>query len=66
MDGLYFLVNGGWSSWSPWRECKCLGKPFQGRKRTRSCTNPIPINGGSECIGPQIQKSPDCLSCPGK
>uniref|UniRef100_A0A1B0A5R6 Ig-like domain-containing protein n=1 Tax=Glossina pallidipes TaxID=7398 RepID=A0A1B0A5R6_GLOPL len=61
---LIVYVNGGWSSWSPWRECKCLGKPFQGRKRTRSCTNPIPINGGSECIGPQIQKSPDCLSCP--
>uniref|UniRef100_A0A1A9V945 Ig-like domain-containing protein n=1 Tax=Glossina austeni TaxID=7395 RepID=A0A1A9V945_GLOAU len=61
---LIVYVNGGWSSWSPWRECKCLGKPFQGRKRTRSCTNPIPINGGSECIGPQIQKSPDCLTCP--
>ncbi|XP_061389249.1 netrin receptor unc-5-like, partial [Musca vetustissima] len=61
---LIVYVNGGWSSWSSWRDCKCPGKPAQGRKRTRMCNNPIPMNGGAECSGPTIQKSADCLPCP--
>ncbi|XP_060655039.1 netrin receptor unc-5 isoform X3 [Drosophila nasuta] len=61
---LIVYVNGGWSAWSPWRECKCSGKPSQGRKRTRTCTNPMPLNGGAQCAGPQIQKSADCAACP--
>ncbi|XP_018788809.1 PREDICTED: netrin receptor unc-5 [Bactrocera latifrons] len=60
---LIVYVNGGWSSWSPWRECKCLGKLSQGRKRVRFCNNPIPMNGGSLCSGAQVQKSADCVSC---
>ncbi|XP_067629271.1 netrin receptor unc-5 isoform X2 [Eurosta solidaginis] len=61
---LIVYVNGGWSSWSPWKECKCSGKLIQGRKRVRFCNNPIPLNGGSLCSGAQIQKSADCISCP--
>ncbi|XP_011290181.1 netrin receptor unc-5 [Musca domestica] len=61
---LIVYVNGGWSSWSSWRDCKCPGKPAQGRKRTRMCNNPLPMNGGAECSGPQIQKSADCIPCP--
>uniref|UniRef100_A0A6P4E7I9 Netrin receptor UNC5 n=1 Tax=Drosophila rhopaloa TaxID=1041015 RepID=A0A6P4E7I9_DRORH len=61
---LIVYVNGGWSTWSPWRECKCAGKPSQGRKRSRTCNNPMPLNGGAQCPGPQIQKSPDCAACP--
>ncbi|XP_022228372.2 netrin receptor unc-5 [Drosophila obscura] len=61
---LIVYVNGGWSTWSPWRECKCAGKPSQGRKRSRTCTNPMPLNGGAQCPGPQIQKSADCAACP--
>ncbi|KAL7736178.1 hypothetical protein ACLKA6_003723 [Drosophila palustris] len=61
---LIVYVNGGWSAWSPWRECKCSGKPSQGRKRTRTCNNPMPLNGGAQCAGPQVQKSADCAACP--
>ncbi|XP_036332771.1 netrin receptor unc-5 [Rhagoletis pomonella] len=61
---LIVYVNGGWSSWSPWKECKCSGKISLGRKRVRFCNNPIPLNGGSLCSGAQIQKSADCISCP--
>ncbi|XP_064548276.1 netrin receptor unc-5 isoform X2 [Drosophila montana] len=61
---LIVYVNGGWSAWSPWRECKCSGKPSQGRKRTRTCTSPMPLNGGAQCAGPQVQKSADCAACP--
>ncbi|CAD7076930.1 unnamed protein product [Hermetia illucens] len=61
---LTVYVDGGWSAWSSWMACKCPGKSSQGRKRVRSCTNPVPQNGGSQCEGPDVQKTPDCISCP--
>ncbi|XP_034941233.1 netrin receptor UNC5B-a isoform X2 [Chelonus insularis] len=56
-------VNGGWSAWSAWSEChsRCAKG---GQKRTRTCTNPAPINDGQPCLGPAVQKM-DCNSaCP--
>ncbi|XP_062546634.1 netrin receptor unc-5-like [Armigeres subalbatus] len=61
---LIVYVNGGWSQWSAWLECRCPGKPAQGRKRTRTCSDPIPLYGGSPCIGPNQQKTLDCDTCP--
>ncbi|XP_058816424.1 netrin receptor unc-5-like [Topomyia yanbarensis] len=60
----YFDVNGGWSQWSAWLECRCPGKPVQGRKRTRTCSDPIPLYGGAPCDGPNQQKTADCVTCP--
>lgn len=63
----FFTVNGGWSAWSQWTECRCAGRsPPLGQKRTRNCNSPSPLNGGATCNGPNIQKTSDCLTCPGK
>ncbi|XP_059163925.1 netrin receptor UNC5C-like isoform X2 [Physella acuta] len=59
---LTVFVNGAWSSWSDWSECSTTcGKGRQ--KRVRSCSDPVPYNGGLPCEGEQQQSvicSPTC------
>ncbi|XP_050100643.1 netrin receptor UNC5C isoform X2 [Anopheles aquasalis] len=57
------FVDGGWSAWSPWTDCKCPGHPKQGQKRTRTCNSPVPLNSGAPCAGPSTETTPDCLPC---
>ncbi len=42
-------VNGGWS---PWSACSAS---CGGGIQTRTCTNPIPANGGAACVGTSSQ-----------
>lgn len=42
--------NGGWSSWSSWSSCS-VSCGWWTQSRTRSCTNPAPLNGWSDCSG---------------
>ncbi|XP_006558294.2 netrin receptor UNC5C isoform X6 [Apis mellifera] len=60
---LTVYVKGGWSAWSAWSEChsRCAKG---GQKRTRTCTNPAPMNGGQTCMGPSTQKMDCNIACP--
>ena len=53
-DLLFTLVDGNWSSWGVYGDCsvKCGGGI---RRRSRSCTNPKPSNGGRSCRGSSTQ-----------
>ena len=55
-------VNGGWTNWTDWTECEgSTTCGSQGSKtRNRSCTNPAPAHGGTDCIGDH-QESQRCI-----
>ncbi|XP_048752331.2 uncharacterized protein LOC125663930 isoform X2 [Ostrea edulis] len=45
-------VDGGYTEWSAWSTCDCVEGT---QTRTRTCTNPTPANGGSDCVGESSQ-----------
>lgn len=59
----FLTVNGGWSAWGAWIQCRCNGHATGGQRRTRTCTDPHPLNGGAQCQGQAVQRTPDCVPC---
>lgn len=46
------VTNGGWTEWSEWSTCTPTYVGDAGTQtRSRSCTNPTPMGGGSSCVG---------------
>ncbi|XP_035685325.1 uncharacterized protein LOC118421892 [Branchiostoma floridae] len=60
------VVDGHWASWGSWVSCDvtCGGGV---QTRTRTCTNPAPTIGGTDCVGNPSQTRPcndwQCPDC---
>ena len=62
LNPLYYLVPGGWSSWSVAKPCSVsCGSGIE--ILSRSCTNPSPQHGGKSCSG-KAQKQQACSRNP--
>lgn len=56
-------IDGGWTEWN-WGACSvsCGGGTQTG---TRTCTNPVPQNGGASCVGPTTtEQTCNTQACP--
>ncbi len=55
--------DGGWSNWSAWTDVTTCDPATAKnvRKRTRTCTNPSPFNGGVDCDGDAVEE--ETVSC---
>lgn len=59
-------IDGGFSNWTDYTECSATcGAGIKSRER--ACNNPLPENGGSDCVG-EMTETVDCIirACPGK
>lgn len=57
-------VNGQWGSWQAWNACSvsCKGGV---QRRKRSCNNPSPAHGGTDCVGvSMVTQSCNLKPCP--
>ena len=54
---ILFPVDGGFSEWTPFGPCnQSCGGGVQ--RRSRQCNNPLPSEGGKDCVGALIEEKP--------
>jgi hypothetical protein len=61
----FFVVflDGNWADWSEWSSCSVTsGEGNQTRLRT--CTNPVPSNGGSNCSATNVEYATQACNNP--
>ena len=56
-------VDGSWGGWEDWGACSKKCGPGN-QTRTRSCNNPTPAHGGSECTGKDSETQGLCTFIP--
>ncbi|KAL3886365.1 hypothetical protein ACJMK2_026363 [Sinanodonta woodiana] len=56
------LVDGNWGTWGTWSRCNCNTKMHS---RIRECNNPMPAQGGSNCVGVRSEQTSCADQCPG-
>ena len=62
----HVVVDGAWGDWGSWMNCNTdCGVAIQ--NRTRSCTNPTPQYGGTDCFGEDtLTQACNNHKCPSK
>jgi hypothetical protein len=63
---MYCLVNGGWSDWGACSNSQSPPSCETYGSRSRTCTNPAPANGGTQCSGSAIDTDACFTVCPSK
>lgn len=59
-------VDGNWAGWGSWGSCSVTCETGS-KVRTRTCTNPAPLNGGANCAGSSSSTGSCTLPmCPSK
>ena len=60
-----YSVDGGWTLWGNWSSCS-VSCGIGSKTRKRTCSNPVPNNGGIKCLGNNTQVH-SCFdrACPG-
>jgi len=54
---MYGYIDGAWSQWGNWVGVRGVGLPDV-LTRTRTCTNPPPLDSGLPCDGPATETKP--------
>ena len=58
-------MNGNWGTWTNWGACT-VSCGTGAQVRSRSCDDPAPANGGSDCAGDNSEtQSCNTPACPG-
>lgn len=55
-------VNGGYTEWGPWSSCSATCGKGQ-KTRSRTCTRPVPANGGKSCQDQNLGQSGETAAC---